>query len=76
MENLEKNQNSLSLVEWWIKIKNKVKKLVIEHSARFKQENLAIENILQQLEHSVTSSNFKFYSDLKKLLSKLQIDHF
>ena len=70
-------QNSLSLVEWWIQVKNKVKKLVIEHSAQLKQENSAIENNLkQQLEHSVTSSNFKFYSDLKKQLSKLQIDHF
>ena len=58
-------------------MKNKVKRLVIEHSARLKQENSAIENNLkQQLEHSVTSSNFKFYSDLKKQLSKLQIDHF
>ena len=77
MENLEKNQNSLSLVEWWTQIKNKVKRLVIEHSARLKQENSDIENNLkQQLEHSVTSSNFKFYSDLKKQLSKLQIDHF
>ena len=73
----KKKQNSLSLVEWWIQVKNKVKKLVIEHSARLKQENSAIENNLkQQLEHSVTSSNFKFYSDLKKQLSKLQIDHF
>ena len=77
MENLEKKQNSLSLVEWWIQVKNKVKKLVIEHSARLKQENSAIENNLkQQLEHSVTSSNFKFSSDLKKQLSKLQIDRF
>ena len=50
---------------------------MIEHSARLKQENLAIENNLkQQLEHSVTSSNSKFYSDLKKQLFKLQIDHF
>ena len=71
------NQNSLSLVEWWIQVKNKVKRLVIEHSARLKQENSAIENNLKrQLEHSVTSSNFKIYSDLKKQLSKLQIDHF
>ena len=73
----KKKQNSLSLVEWWIQVKNKVKKLVIERSARLKRENSAIENNLkQQLEHSVTSSNFKFYSDIKKQLSKLQIDHF
>ena len=43
----KKRQNSLSLVEWWIQVKNKVKKLVIEHSARLKQENLAIENNLK-----------------------------
>ena len=67
----------MNLVEWWIQVKNKVKKLVIEHSTRLKQENSAIENNLkQQLEHSITSSNFKFYSDLKKQLFKLQIDHF
>ena len=73
----KKNQKSLRLVEWWIQVKYKVKKLVIEHSARLKRENSTIENNLkQQLEHSVTSSNFKLYSDLKKQLSKLQIDHF
>ena len=70
-------QNSLSLVEWWIQVKSKVKKLVIEHSVRLKQENSDIENNLkQQLEHLAISSNFKLYSDLKKQLSKLQIDHF
>ena len=73
----KKQQNSLSLVQWWIQVKNKVKKLVIEHSARLKQENSDIENNLkQQLEHLVTSSKFKLYSDLKKQLYKLQIDHF
>ena len=77
MENLKKKQNSLSLVEWWIQVKNKIKKLVIEHSARLKRENSAIENNLrQQLEKSVISSNFKLYSELKKQLSKLQTDHF
>ena len=40
----KKNQNSLSLVEWWIQVKNKVKKLVIKHSARLKQEHSVIEN--------------------------------
>ena len=70
-------QNSLSLVEWWIQVKNKVKKLVIEHSARLKQENSAIENNLkQQLEHLAISSNFKLYSKLKKQLSKLQTESF
>ena len=67
----------MSHVEWWIQVKNKVKRLVIEHSTRLKQEISAIENNLkQQLEHSATSSNFEFYSDLKKQLSKFQIDHY
>ena len=67
----------MSLVEWWIQVKNKAKKLVIEHSARLKQENSAIENNLkQQLEHLAISSNFKLYSKLKKQLSKLQIESF
>ena len=61
MENLEKKQNSLSLVEWWIQVKNKVKKLVIEHSARLKRENSDIENNLkQQLEQLSNLPNFKF----------------
>ena len=73
----KKQQNSLSLVEWWIQVKNKVKKLVIEHSARLKQENSAIENNLkQQLEQLAISPNFKLYSELKKELAKLQIDSF
>ena len=77
MENLEKKQKSLSLVEWWIQVKNKVKKLVIEHSARLKQENSAIENNLkQQLEQLAISPNFKLYSELKKKLAKLQIESF
>ena len=49
---------------------------MIEHSARLKHENSHIENNLQQLEHLAISSNFKLYSELKKQLSKLQIDHF
>ena len=73
----KKKQKSLSLVEWWIQVKNKVKKLVIEHSARLKQENSAIENNLkQQLEQLAISPNFKLYSELKKKLSKLQIESF
>ena len=77
MENLENKQNSLSLVEWWIQVKNKVKKLVIEHSARLKQENSTIENNLkQQLEDLAISSNFKLYSKLKKQLFKLQTESF
>ena len=77
MENLEKKQDSSSLVEWWIQVKNKVKKLVIEHSARLKQKNSAIENNLkQQLEQLANSPNFKLYSELKKKLAKLQIESF
>ena len=48
MENSEKKQDSLSLVGSWIQVKYKVKKLVIEHSARLKQENSDIENNLKQ----------------------------
>ena len=77
MENLEKKQNSLSLVEWWIQAKTKVKKHVIEHWARLKQENSDIKNNLkQQLEHLAISSNFKLYYKVKKQLSKLQIESF
>ena len=73
----QKQQKSLSLVEWWIQVKNKVKKLVIEHSARLKQENSAIENNLkQQLEQLANLPNFKLYSELKKKLAKLQIESF
>ena len=69
--------NSLSLVEWWIQVKNKVKKLVIEHSVRLKLENSDIENNLkQQLEQLANSPNFKLYSELKKKLAKFQIKSF
>ena len=44
----KKKQNVLSLVEWWIQVKYKVKKLVLEHSARLKRENSDIENNLKQ----------------------------
>ena len=67
MENVEKKQMSLSLVEWWIQVKYKVKKLVIEHSARLKRENSDIENNLkQQLQQFANSTNFKLYSETKK----------
>ena len=73
----KKKQKSLSLVEWWIQVKYKVKKLVIEHSARLKRENSDIENNLkQQLEQLANSPNFKLYSELKKKLAKLQIESF
>ena len=73
----KKKQNSLSLVEWWIQVKNKVKRLVIEHSAQLTQENSDIENNLkQQLKQLANSPNFKLYSELKKKLAKLQIESF
>ena len=73
----KKQQNSLSLVQWWIQVKNKVKKLVMEHSARLKRENSDIENNLkQQLQQLANSPNFKLYSNLKKKLAKLQIESF
>ena len=40
----KKTQDSLSPVEWWITVKNKIQKLVIEHSIQLRQENLAFEN--------------------------------
>ena len=73
----KKKQNILSLDEWWIQVKNKVKKLVIKHSARLKCENSDIENILkQQLEQLANSPNFKLYSELEKKLAKFQIESF
>ena len=73
----KKKQSSLSLVEWWIQVKNKVKKLVIEQSTRLKYENSAIENNLkQQLEQLANSPNFKLESELKKKLAYLQIQSF
>ena len=73
----KKKQNSLCLVEWWIQVKNKIKKLVIEHSARLKRENSDIENNLkQQLEQLANSPNFKLHSELKNKLAKLQIESF
>ena len=73
----KRKQNSLSLVEWLIQVKNKVKKLVIEHSARLKRQNSDIENNLkQQLEQLTNSQNFKLHSELKKKLAKLQIESF
>ena len=71
----------MSPVEWWITVKNKIKKLVIEHSIRLKQENLAFENILKhQLDQLAYSQNFKpnfkLYSEIKRKLTKLQIQNF
>ena len=77
MEILEKKARCLSLVKWWIQVKYKVKKLVIEHSARLKRENSDIKNNLkQQLEQLANSPNFKLYSELKKKLAKFQIECF
>ena len=62
----------LSFVECWIQVKNKVKKLVIEHSARLKRENSDIENNLKQkLKQLANLPNFELYSELKKKLAKL-----
>ena len=67
----------MSLVEWWIQVKHKVKILVIEHSTRLKRENSDIENNLkQQLEQLANSTSFKLYSELKKKLAKFQIVSF
>ena len=70
-------QNSLSLVGWWIQVKSKVKKLVIEHSARLKRENSEIENNLkQQLEQLANSPNLKLYSELKKNSQNFKLNLF
>ena len=67
----KKTQNSLSPIEWWIAVENKIKKLVIEHSTRLKQENLAFENNLKHQLHQLANSqnfkpNSKLYSEIKK----------
>ena len=77
----KKTQDSLNPVEWWITVKNKIKKLVIEHSIRLRQENLAFENNLKhQLNHLANShnfkANFKLYSEIERKLTKLQIQNF
>ena len=73
----KKKQNNLNFVEWRIQVKNKVKKLVIEHSARLRRENSDIKNNLkQQLKQLANSPNFKLYSELKKKLAKPQIESF
>ena len=77
----KKTQDSLRPVEWWITVKNKIKKLVIEHSIRLKQENLAFENNLKhQLDQLANSQNFKpnfkLYSEIKRKLAKQQIKNF
>ena len=81
MAKLETNKNSLGLVDWWIEVKNKIKKLVIDHSTRLRQESFAIENDLKQkLEQFANSQyfkpNFKLYKKTKKKLIKMQIFNF
>ena len=81
MAKLETNKNSLGLVDGWNKVKNKIKKLVLDHSTRLRQESFAIENDLkQQLEQLANSQyfkpNFKLYKETKKKLTKMQIDIF
>ena len=65
----KKTKNSLGPVEWWIRVKNKIKRFVIDHSTRLKQESLAIENNLKyRLANSPNfKSNFKLYSEIKKI---------
>ena len=60
---------------------NEIKKLVIDHSTRLRQESLAIENDLKQqldqlanLQHF--KPNFKLYMETKKKLTKMQIYNF
>ena len=77
MENMEKKQKSLSLVEWWNQVKYKVKKLVIEHSTRLKRENSDIENNLkQQLEQLANSTNSKLYSKLERNSENFKLNPF
>ena len=80
-QNWKQTKNSLGLVDWWIEVKNKIKKLVIDHSIRLRQESFAIENDLkQQLDQLANSQyfkpNFKLYKETKKKLTKIQIDNF
>ena len=77
----KKTQESLSIVEWWITVKNKIKKLVIKHSIRLKQENLAFENNLKhQLDQLANSQNFKpnskLFSVIERKLTKLLYQNF
>ena len=65
-------------VECWIRVENKIKKRVIDHSTRLKHKNSAIENNLKyQLDQLATSPNFKsnlkLYSEIKKKLIDFQI---
>ena len=77
MENLEKQAKEFKPCQVVDPSKNKVKKLVIKHSARLKRKNSDIENNLKrQLEQLVNSTNFKLYSEVKKKLAKLQIEFF
>ena len=47
-QNWKQTKSSLGLVDWWIEVKNKIKKLMIDHSTRLRQESLVIENELKQ----------------------------
>ena len=57
-QNWKKTKNNLGPVEWWIRVKNKIKKLVIDHSTRLRQESSAIKNNLKhQLDQLANSPN-------------------
>ena len=80
-QNWKQTKSSLGLVDWWIEVKNKIKKLVIDHSTRLRQESFAAENDLkQQLDQLANlqyfKPNFKLHKETKKKLTKMQIDNF
>ena len=80
-QNWKQTKSSLGLVDWWIEVKNKIKKLVIDHSTRLRQKSFAAENDLkQQLDQLANSQyfkpNFKLYKETKKKLTRMQIDNF
>ena len=80
-QNWKETKNGLGLVDWWIEVKNKIKKLVIDHSIRLRQESFATENDLKQQLNQLANSqyfkpNFKLYKETKKKLTKMQINDF
>ena len=83
--NLETNWNiwktkvsDTNIIQWWLDTKPKIKKLVIQHSRRIKNEYLANENNLKQKLNKLaiepdSTRNTKAYLDAKKSLARLQI---
>ena len=67
-----------NIASWWLDTKLRIKKLVIQHSVRLKNERLAIENNLKQqlnnlANHPNSIQNNQAYLNAKKSLSTLQI---